>query len=258
VGPRSPEWTDDDLYRRGVATMIAAWEADARGSAGAELVIRDGFAAGVFPSEPERSIFNNVLIRRGLGRVKRLEAIEAIESVYAGAGVDHYAVWAHESEGALRTQLSAGGFRLEETTRVMAMSLDGIESRPLGDELERFDWSRYLATLRAEGLPDGLLGGVDPDAYHVLGARVAGQDVAAAIAFDHEGDCGIYNMGTLEAFRRRGLATALLIRHLLDAVERGCATASLQSTPIAEGVYRSVGFRDLGRFFEYVPATFSQ
>ena len=30
-------------------------------------------------------------------------------------------------------------------------------------------------------------------------------------------------------------------------------TASLQATKIAEGVYAAVGFRDLGRIFEYVP-----
>jgi predicted GNAT family acetyltransferase len=29
--------------------------------------------------------------------------------------------------------------------------------------------------------------------------------------------------------------------------------ASLQSTPMAERVYAAVGFRDLGRFLEYVP-----
>jgi hypothetical protein len=44
-------------------------------------------------------------------------------------------------------------------------------------------------------------------------------------------------------------------RLLRDAVDRGCTTASLQSTPMAEGVYAAVGFRDLGRFIEYVPLT---
>jgi hypothetical protein len=34
---------------------------------------------------------------------------------------------------------------------------------------------------------------------------------------------------------------------------RGCQTASLQATPMAERVYSAVGFRNLGRFLEYVP-----
>jgi ribosomal protein S18 acetylase RimI-like enzyme len=249
---RSPAWTESDFYLRGTATLLASWREYARGSAGAQLVISDGFYAGVFPNEPERSVYNNVLLRRGLGRAERMQAIEGIRSVYSRAGVDRYAAWAHESDGPLRTELSARGFKLEEATRLMAMSLDGIELQPGEVDVERFDWRRYLAYLRSEGL-DGLLSGTDPDAFHVLGVRIAGQDAATAIAFDHNGDCGIFNMGTLEPYRRRGLATALLTRHLLEAAERGCSTASLQSTAIAEAVYRSVGFRDLGRFFEYVP-----
>ena len=80
-----------------------------------------------------------------------------------------------------------------------------------------------------------------------------GEGVSAAMGYDRDGDCGIFNLGTLEHARRRGLGTALTALHLHRARERGCTTASLQSTPEAEGVYRSVGFRDLGRFVEYVP-----
>jgi GNAT superfamily N-acetyltransferase len=135
----------------------------------------------------------------------------------------------------------------------MGMSLDELGRQPGVFDVEPWGWPRYLAFLRSEGLPGGLLSGVDPDAFHVLGGRIAGRDVASAIAFDHYGDCGVFNMGTLEPFRRRGVATALLTRHLEDSFDRGCSTASLQSTPIAERLYLSAGFRDLGRFFEYVP-----
>ena len=74
-----------------------------------------------------------------------------------------------------------------------------------------------------------------------------------ALAFDHGGDCGIFNVTTLEHARRRGLGTALVALQMHDALERGCETASLQSTPMAERVYAAVGFRDLGRILEYVP-----
>jgi predicted GNAT family acetyltransferase len=102
-------------------------------------------------------------------------------------------------------------------------------------------------------VPAGLLSGADPSAFRTLAARLAGETVATAIAFDHDGDCGVFNMSTLEAARRRGLATALTARHVHDAAERGCSTASLQSTAMAERVYAAVGFRDLGRILEYVP-----
>jgi len=63
----------------------------------------------------------------------------------------------------------------------------------------------------------------------------------------------VFNVGTLEPMRRRGLGTALTARLLRDAIDRGCETASVQSTPMAEGVYAAVGFRDLGRILEYAP-----
>jgi predicted GNAT family acetyltransferase len=49
------------------------------------------------------------------------------------------------------------------------------------------------------------------------------------------------------------VGTALTAAHLHDALARGCRTASLQSTEVAERVYVSLGFRDLGRILEYVP-----
>jgi predicted GNAT family acetyltransferase len=60
-------------------------------------------------------------------------------------------------------------------------------------------------------------------------------------------------MSTLDSKRRRGIGTALTARHIREAAERGCSTASLQSTPMAERLYAAVGFRDLGRFLEYAP-----
>ena len=242
-----------DLYRRGLETLFGSWEAYARGSGGAELIRGHGFAAAVFPTEPERAIYNNAVLDRGLGRQRRRETIDALASVYAEAGVDRYAAWAHDGDGPMRAELDGGPFLLAETTRVMGRSLEDLDRAAGEVEVEPFDWPRYLAYLTAEGLPEGLLSGVDPSAFHVLGVRLDGRDVASAIAFDHDGDCGIFNMGTLEPFRRRGLGGAVLARHLEEAADRGCSTASLQSTPIAEGVYRAAGFRDLGRFLEYVP-----
>ena len=60
-------------------------------------------------------------------------------------------------------------------------------------------------------------------------------------------------VGTVEKARRRGLGTALTTAQVYAARARGCRTASLQSTQMAERVYATVGFRDLGRILEYVP-----
>ena len=48
-------------------------------------------------------------------------------------------------------------------------------------ELGPTDWFEYLRLLE---LPPGFLPGADPAAFHVLVARVAGENVATAMAFD--------------------------------------------------------------------------
>ena len=74
------------------------------------------------------------------------------------------------------------------------------------------------------------------------------------MSFDHDGDCGIYSVSTLDHVRRRGLGSALTAQLLHDARDRGCATASVQSTPMAERLYARFGFRDLGRYLELSPS----
>jgi GNAT superfamily N-acetyltransferase len=129
----------------------------------------------------------------------------------------------------------------------MGVSPDAISLTLPEVELGLLDWPEYLEYLQIIGARAGLLSGADPGAFHTLVARHAGENVATANAFDHHGDCGIYNMSTLETARRQGLGTALTARHVHDAAERGCFTASLQSTAMAERVYAAVGFRELGR-----------
>jgi ribosomal protein S18 acetylase RimI-like enzyme len=248
-----PVVTDTELYLRGAATVLASWREIARGSAGAALERRDGVSAAVFPSEPERAIYNNALLHRDLGPAARAAAVDAMEAAYRAAGIDRYAAWVHESDEGMRGEMGARGYTVDETTRAMGLALRDIALPRSDVALERADWSEYLRYLRSLGLPATLLAGTDPSAFHVVAARVGGETVATGLAFDHDGDCGVFNVSTLEASRRRGLGTAVTARLLHDAVERGCSTATLQSTPMGERVYAAVGFRDLGRILEYGP-----
>jgi ribosomal protein S18 acetylase RimI-like enzyme len=242
--------TDADLYHRGMATLLASWDEYARPAAGAALWRLPGVAVGVFPEGPERDVYNNAVLERGLGPAARADAVDAMEAAYAAAGVESFAAWAHETDTAAAGDLERRGYTLSETTRAMAMELAAITlPRPEAD-VRRSDWAEYL---RVDELPAGLLAGVDPDAFHVAVGRLGGESVAVGIALDHDGDCGIFNLGTKERARRRGMGTAVTAALLHDARERGCETASLQSTPAAERVYAAVGFRDLGRILESAP-----
>ncbi|MGN6201685.1 MAG: GNAT family N-acetyltransferase [Solirubrobacterales bacterium] len=242
-----------ESWDRGVATLLASWEANARGSKDAAVLRLGGVAAAVFPVEPERGIYNNAVLERGLDSDARSETVAAMEAAYESAGIDSFAAWVHEDDEAMGVELASRGYTVAETTRAMAHDLDSLPAANPGIEVEEASWGEYLKHLQSFGLPRELLAGVDPGAYRVLAARLDGEIVAAVLAFDHGGDCGLFNLTTYERFRRRGLGTALTVRLLADARDRGCATASLQSTPMTEDLYVRAGFRDLGRILEYVP-----
>jgi ribosomal protein S18 acetylase RimI-like enzyme len=242
--------TDAELYRRGIETLFASWRAYARGSVGASVERSPGVAVAVFPNEPERALYNNALLEGDLASAARADALDAMEAAYAAAGITHFAAWVHEDDEPTRDELERRGYTLDATTRAMGMALDEVLVPRPEIELGAAEWSEYL---RIVGAPPGLLAAGDHGAFHIRIARLRGGNVAAAMAFDHAGDCGIYNVTTVERARRRGLGTALTALHLHDALARGCRTASLQSTAMAERVYAAVGFRDLGRILEYVP-----
>jgi ribosomal protein S18 acetylase RimI-like enzyme len=170
--------------------------------------------------------------------------------------VAEFAIWTVEDDAAAEAALESRGYRFSESTLAMGMELrdlrpaapDPRASRP-AREVAWGDWSAYRELLE---LPDFLLG-ADEGAYRIATVRVGGGG-AEGMAFHHDGDCGIFNVGTTEGARRRGLGTAVMRALLDDAVARGCTTASLQSTPMAESLYTSLGFRSLERIREFVPA----
>src|SRR5215216_5833010 len=101
--------TDTDLYRRGTETLLASWEEYARGATGAAVQRFPGVGIAVFPNEPERAVYNNAFLERDLTAAERADALDAMEAVYAAAGVTRFAAWVHESDAAMRTDLRRRG-----------------------------------------------------------------------------------------------------------------------------------------------------
>jgi ribosomal protein S18 acetylase RimI-like enzyme len=228
-------------------TLVASWAAFARGAPGAAVTRHPGVVTAVFPAGPERDVFNNALLDRDRPTRERRAATATMEAAYAGVG--RFAAWVHESDEPLRADLAARGYRVAESTLAMGLPLAQLR-RPRPPLVPAApDWTEHLRILE---VPPGLLAGADPAEFHLLTAGLEGAAVATAMAFDHDGDCGIYNVSTLPVARRRGLGTALTVAHLHDAAARGARTASLQSSPMAERVYAAAGFRGLGRILEYV------
>jgi GNAT superfamily N-acetyltransferase len=244
-------FSDADLYQRGADTLLASWQEFTREATAAALVRSPGVAMAIFPDEPERTVYNNALFERYLTSTERVDAIKAMEAAYLQAGITSFAAWVHESDAALGGDLERRGYTIGESTRAMGMTLDELRLAWPQVDIAPADWSEHL---RVGELPPKLLIAGDHAAFHILVARHDGENVATAIAFDLGSDCGIYNVGTRQHARRRGLGTGLTVALLRDALDRGCHTASLQSTPMAERVYAAIGFRDLGRILEYVPS----
>ena len=240
--------TDSDLYRRGIDTVVAGWERFARSVRGAEVHRLRHADVAVFPDGPESLFYNNAVIGRGRSLDQRELTLAALEHLYAASRVSGYAVWVHESDDGTREELEMRGYHIATSTR--AMGMERAEFRDVSAEihLAPSDWREHKRIL---GVDPDLLRLLDVSNLGVLVAAHGGEHVATGLSFDHQGDCGIYNITTIPSARRRGIGAAITARLVRNAWSRGCETVTLQSTPIAEHVYASIGFRDLGRIIEY-------
>lgn len=239
-----------ELFDRSVATLACSWTYLAAGSPGAEVIETDDTLIAAFVHSPDREFLNNTLLMQGVSELGR--CLDQVEGVYAERGIERYAVWVHESEDSVAEAVRNRGYRYDTSTRAMAMPIgeladvDTSKLDVIEPSLEEF-WA-------VDGL-DGLLPELAPERAHFYVARHDGKGASTLMAFDHAGDCAIGMVETVPAARRQGLATELCAHALAKARERGCSTASLQATEMAEGVYARVGFHDLGRFEEYVPGS---
>lgn len=243
--------TDDAaLYERMLASMEVFFGFVGDHGPGGRTWRRDGVMAAICPAFPHRSVFNSVVYRATDSLVGSLDELAA---TYDDAGVLAWTVWMPERDAAARSALQGAGSRLDATPQAMAAPLAEVDVRAGAEGL---DWERESqAHAMLEVLQDAfgweLERGIEvfadlPDAGSVYVARVDGRPCACVAALDADGDCGIYNVGTIASARGRGLATGLMRQALVDARERGCRTTSLQATAMGRPVYRALGYRELG------------
>ncbi len=89
----------------------------------------------------------------------------------------------------------------------------------------------------------------EPDAKaHMWQAWQEGTPVAKAGMYITANSAGIYAVATRPEARRLGLARALTLTALHEARSLGSEVAVLHSTPMAEGLYRSIGFETVADF----------
>ncbi len=79
-------------------------------------------------------------------------------------------------------------------------------------------------------------------------ATADGEPAASAVLLEWAGVAGLYNVGTLPAFRGRGLGTFVSLSALEAGRADGYRFGVLQATAVGERLYRSIGFEARCRF----------
>lgn len=184
-------------------------------------------------------------------------ALPALEDFYRSLGVPLWRVWVPPGSptGEL---LSRAGYRAEGGVPAMGLGLVDAPLTPPGIPLEQLPSQEELIPLNEEAFaPDS---GMELQPWHrqsyahvhVLGVHEGGQLAVGGMAYDAEDTAGIYLVATATAARGRRLATELMRGMLIHARARGRIAAVLQSTEMGYGVYRRLGFRDLGTWVSWV------
>jgi ribosomal protein S18 acetylase RimI-like enzyme len=234
----------------GEETMVASWAALARLSAGAVVSTSSDLVTALFPVWAP---LNNAIMLDPVDERSAARAAASASHVFQGAGVAAWALWVPSDArdfGATDVVGRVGRMKRDTTTLVMTAELD----RAMSSHREVVPTS----TMTAVAATDDPVSADDldePDAVPGLEAWVwvhDGNAVAGAWSFLHDGDCGVYTVGTPVGWRRRGFAHRLVEHVLADAAAQGARTASLQSTPMGESLYAGLGFRAVGRYEEWV------
>jgi ribosomal protein S18 acetylase RimI-like enzyme len=93
----------------------------------------------------------------------------------------------------------------------------------------------------------------DQSPQHFYVGYLDGRPVATAEVTLAGQVAGIYGVVTLEAYRNRGIGSALTAQPLIDASSQGYRTGVLQASADGLGVYRRLGFQEFGIVREFKP-----
>jgi GNAT superfamily N-acetyltransferase len=234
----------------GQGTLIASWRALAARSPGAEVVISPRVVAAVFP---RWSVLNNAIALDATDAAAAGAVAREVSEFYADTGPDTWALWIPSGArdfDAPDTLASVGTLERDTTTLVMHADL-------------RADLRSSPAVVRTS-VAAANVAGDEPLAAAELaepdrGAGIEGwalvhesAAVAGAWSSIHDRDCGIYAVGTVPEWRRRGFGRALVEHVLADARRRGARTTTLQSTRMGQRLYESLGYMAAGRYEEWV------
>lgn len=236
----------------GEDVLLGSWRAIAQVSPDARVVQTSSGAAAVFP---HWAPLNNAVLQGAPPTSSTASAAaEDLRALYASVPVEGWALWLPSGSRDLRAADAVhdvAGMSRDTTTLVMVQDVQ--EDLPPSPRVVR---TSVEAAARAGDDPVPAVELPDPDGIDGLDAwaLVDGESaVAGAWSFRSSEEVGIYAVGTVPRWRRRGLARELMLHVLSDVRRAGALSASLQSTAMGQPLYESLGFRAVGRYEEWVP-----
>jgi GNAT superfamily N-acetyltransferase len=217
-------------------------------SPGARVHAPHGITASVVPACPQRSICNSVTYDDAPALAG---AYDGLAAMYEEAGIEAWTVWVPGFDADAIDVLESAGHALDGEPMAMSLRLADFEAPDIGE----LDWDTRpdpadLGRINdiAYGLPldSGLAPGltVPGPGVTLYQARVDGETACVLGTMDHDDDLGFYFVATHPDSRGLGLASRLMTVALVDAVERGLETSSLQGSPMGQPVYRKLGYDD--------------
>ena len=243
--------SDRLLLERQARSQRGFYRALGEGSEGASAVqVSEGVQATLVPRCPWYSIFNGVVYEDAS---RLADALPLLPRLFAARDIGGWSVWTRPGDHDSETLLKAEGYAPEASPMVMGLALQPPKSSPSEGVDRSVTWRDVAACNdRAHGvLPEWSMAAAfdrmhDP-ATRRYAKRDNGEVVAALLARHEQGDCYFWFVATAPEAQRQGLGRELMQAALADAAAGGCATATLESTRAGEHLYRSLGFRALGR-----------
>lgn len=159
-----------------------------------------------------------------------------------------------EDDAPLRAAMKAGKARLMATEGFFVHDLSGVTSAPgplpqrrvaTAAEVERI----AKAAGRRVVLPEHL--GVEPPPMREYAAWDGDRPVGWVGSVDADGCGWVTWMFVEEAYRRRGIARALMAQMLADDVAQGFRSSVLLASQTGGKLYPTVGYRRIGTLFMY-------
>lgn len=96
---------------------------------------------------------------------------------------------------------------------------------------------------------------LEDDGMQLFLGHAEGQPVACGLLAQTDDVAGVYTIGVVEAFRRRGFGEAMTWAVLRAGRDRGCTVGSLQSSELGFSVYEKMGFETIVEYHHFTLAS---